>query len=226
MIKIFKVGGAVRDQLMGLKPKDIDYAVEADSYEEMRAYIAERGKIFLETPQYFTIRATIDNKPADYVLCRKESDYTDGRRPDKVEVGTILDDLSRRDFTVNAIAEREDGTLYDPFDGLTDLNYMVLRCVGSPYERFHEDSLRMLRALRFKITKGFKFHCSIDKCLYDLDLVNKLSNVSEERIREEMNRCFQFDTLRTLDCLYIYFELKNKIFERNLWIQTTLKSKG
>ncbi len=103
MVKIYLVGGSIRDQLLGLKSKDLDYAVEAGSYEEMRDYIKENGKIFLETPEYLTIRAHLKNgEPADFVLCRKDGEYSDGRRPDKVTPGTLYDDLARRDFTVNA----------------------------------------------------------------------------------------------------------------------------
>src|SRR5689334_19330699 len=99
-VKLYKVGGYVRDQVLGLKSKDIDYAVEAESYDAMKNHLIEKGaKIYLEQPQYFTIRGKLNDEDADFVLCRKEGKYSDGRRPDTVEIGTIYDDLARRDFT-------------------------------------------------------------------------------------------------------------------------------
>lgn len=189
---------------MGVRSKDIDYVVEAPSYEAMVAWIQERGSIFLEQPEYFTVRAHITGKqPADFVLARKEGKYTDGRRPDHVEAGTLLDDLSRRDFTVNAIAYNEETDEYiDPFDGRGDLQRNVLRCVGTARDRFSEDALRLLRALRFKITKGFELDTAVWECLHSSILADLLrDNVSTERKREELQRCFAHSTLDTLDAL-------------------------
>jgi tRNA nucleotidyltransferase (CCA-adding enzyme) len=95
-IEYFKVGGFVRDAILGVKSKDIDYAVQAPSYEAMAADIVARGgKIFYEKPEYLTIRAKMNGEDADFVLCRKEGAYSDARHPDKVEPGTIDDDLAR-----------------------------------------------------------------------------------------------------------------------------------
>jgi len=107
MIKLFEVGGHVRDGLLGIKSKDIDMAVEAPSWEAMREFVKHNTKkIFLEKEEFLTIRAMgHDGLPKDFVLCRKDGAYSDGRRPDTVEAGTIFDDLARRDFTVNAIAK-------------------------------------------------------------------------------------------------------------------------
>ena len=153
-IKFYQVGGSVRDDLLGFPSKDIDYSVEAPSFEAMKSEIVNRGgEIFLEKPEYLTIRANVPNMGAcDYVLCRKDGAYYDGRRPESVEIGTIRDDLARRDFTVNAMAINEDGELIDPHGGKVDLLHKTLRCVGNAHERFSEDYLRMLRAIRFCIT--------------------------------------------------------------------------
>src|SRR5687768_7510936 len=116
-IQFFQVGGSVRDELLGKQSKDIDYAVEAPSYGAMREAIVERGgEIFQENEAFLTVRAKVPTLGAcDYVLCRKDGTYDkDGRRPDFVEVGSLADDLARRDFTVNAMAKAEDGTLVDP----------------------------------------------------------------------------------------------------------------
>lgn len=225
MVKFYLVGGFVRDKLLGVKSKDRDYTCEAPSYEAMRQAILDRGgSIFLETPQYFTIRALVPEFGAsDFVLARKEGAYSDGRRPDKVEAGTLVDDLSRRDFTVNAMALDEQGKLIDPFGGELDLKANLLKCVGSPYVRFNEDSLRLLRAIRFHITKGFDFHWGVSECLRDEKVVSKLKNVSGERIREELLRCFKFDTKKTLDVLMNKFPLLMNCFPDGMWLMPTMK---
>ena len=226
-IQIYKVGGAVRDQFLGVKSKDIDFAVEAPSYEAMRDYIAERGKIFLEKPEFFTIRAKLNGEDADFVLCRKEHGYTDGRRPDLVTAGDIYDDLSRRDFTVNAIAIRvSDSEVFDPHSGVKDIHNRIIRCVGKAEDRFSEDSLRLLRAVRFAITKGFALDWDIQNALNDRFLVAKLKNVSKERIREELNRTMKFDTLNTLRMFERFPHLRDVVFaDDSLWFEATNKDR-
>lgn len=222
-IQIYKVGGAVRDQFLGVRSKDIDFAVEAKSFEHMREHIAARGKIFLEKSEYFTIRAKMDGVDADFVLCRKEHGYTDGRRPDSVTIGDIYDDLSRRDFTMNAIAVRvTDDEIIDPHNGVVDIEKRVVRCVGSAEDRFSEDSLRMIRAVRFAITKGFALDWPIHNALHDRHLLAKLENVSRERVREELNRCFKHDTLATMKMFERYFKLRDIVFaDPSVWLEAT-----
>lgn len=226
-VQIYKVGGAVRDEFLGVKSKDIDFAVEAPSYDAMREYIANRGKIFLEKPEFFTIRAKIDGEDADFVLCRKEHGYTDGRRPDLVTAGDIYDDLSRRDFTINAIAIRVgDGTVFDPHSGVRDIATRTIRCVGCAKDRFTEDSLRLLRAVRFSITKGFNLYNDIRVCLETPAMVAKLENVSKERIREELNRMMKFDTLATLKMFERFPALREVVFsDPELWLEATNKAR-
>lgn len=226
-IQIYKVGGAVRDQFLGVKNKDIDYAVEAPSYDAMRDYIAGNGKIFLEKPEFFTIRAKVNGEDADFVLCRKEHGYTDGRRPDSVSIGDIYDDLSRRDFAMNAIAIRaSDGEVIDPHNGVRDIEFGFIRCVGRAAHRFDEDSLRMIRAVRFAITKGFTLDAEIQFALDDRGLLHKLENVSKERIREELNRCFKHDTLATLKMFEKFARLRDVVFsDPALWLEATNKDR-
>lgn len=223
MVSLYKVGGCVRDEIMGLKPKDIDYAVEASSYEEMRDYIATKGHIYVEHPEFFTIRAKVNGDDADFVLCRKEGKYSDGRRPDTVEIGDIYDDLSRRDFTMNAIAKREDGLIIDPHMGRQDIQSRTIRCVGSAEARFDEDALRILRAMRFAVTKNFDIDGQIYKSMKDDKILAKLIWVSEERIRDELNKCFSYDTRFTLAWLENFPLMKNVIFSRNLRLEATMK---
>jgi tRNA nucleotidyltransferase (CCA-adding enzyme) len=225
-IKLYKVGGAVRDRFMGVKSKDIDYAVEAPSYQAMQDYISLKGRIFVETPEYFTIRAKVNGEDADFVLCRKDGAYSDGRRPDSVAMGDIYDDLARRDFTMNAIAIAEDGKVIDPYDGISDIVREQIKCVGNPVDRFTEDSLRILRAIRFAITKKFHLHSDIIYALRNVSIVDGLENVSQDRIREELNKCFKCDTLETLRYMEEFHLVREVVFSnKDMWLEATNKSR-
>jgi tRNA nucleotidyltransferase/poly(A) polymerase len=238
-VNIYLVGGAVREILRGndTKIKDWDFAVEAESFEQMRDWLALKGfEIYLETPQYFTIRARapkngfffagrdMSNLTFDFALCRTDGDYSDGRRPDSVKVGTIKTDLSRRDFTMNAIAMDASGTLIDPFDGEKDIRLQTIRCVGST-ERLREDSLRMLRALRFAVQLDFELSGEVIDFLYNSENADLLDNVSEDRIRDELTKMFKVDTLESLYYLTTYAWIKKKVFEGDLWLMPTVKGK-
>jgi tRNA nucleotidyltransferase (CCA-adding enzyme) len=224
MVKFYKVGGCVRDEIIGRNIKDIDFSVEASSYDEMRKEILRiGGTIYLETPKFLTIRANIPGiGTTDYVLCRKDGAYNDGRHPEKVEVGTIHDDLARRDFTMNAIA-KYNGTYIDPHGGIEDISNRIIRCVGSPEKRFTEDGLRILRAFRFAITLGFKLDVKICSFLQSSNLRSLLWGVSKERIREELFKMFRADSIssfRTLDGFGMWF-----LFEDDLWLKPTLEQR-
>ena len=214
-VKFYRVGGCVRDEILGQKSKDIDYSVVAPSFDAMRQEIVGRGgEVFLETPKYLTIRAKVPKLGAcDFVLCRKDGQYTDGRRPNDVEMGTLEDDLARRDFTMNAIAEDEDGNHIDPHDGRKDIASGIIKCVGKAEDRFAEDYLRLLRAFRFSITKEMELFTDVRVCLYDEKFVSGLKHVSVERIREEMFKAFMHDTHKTLLLLERYKALRDVLFE-------------
>ena len=230
-IKLFEVGGCVRDSIMGIPTKDIDFAVEASSFDAMREFLVNDGfKIFVETPHFLTIRAHFPkhhplhgHTTADFVLCRKERGSLDGRHPEHVEPGNIFDDLARRDFTVNAIA-RDLGTreLIDPHSGVTDIRERALRFVGDPQERIQEDALRVLRAIRFAVTKGFRItkETAYALCTFDLDL---LAAISTERIKDELEKCFRHNTIRTMGFLD-EFGLFQVLFGRDgIRLTTTMK---
>ncbi len=226
MIEYFLVGGAVRDEIMGKKSKDLDYTCEAPSYNAMRADIlAKGGTIFLEKPEFQTIRARLGKESADFVLARREGAYSDGRHPDRVEPGTILDDLARRDFSINAIAKKDDGTYIDPFDGIGDIQRRIIKCVGNPQDRFREDSLRMLRAIRFAITKDFIIDKSVCAVLRDVNAVDGLRTISGDRVREELGKCFKFNTLETLRLLESFWQIRDVVFTcfGNLWLRPTVE---
>jgi len=228
-VKIYQVGGSVRDELLGIKSKDIDYAVEAESYEVMRDYLIKEGyMIFLETPEYFTIRAKFPKShpnqklTVDFSLCRSDGHYSDQRRPDQVKVASLMDDLGRRDFTVNAIAKDISGELIDPYDGQKDLERRLLRAVGSAEDRIKEDPLRVVRAVRFAITKGFKFDSELEQVIHADWLPEMLGQVSIERVREELTKAMHHDTILTMELLTGFSrEFREAIFRDGLWLMPT-----
>jgi tRNA nucleotidyltransferase (CCA-adding enzyme) len=226
-IKFYLVGGAVRDELMGTRVNDFDYSVEAPSYEAMRAAIIERGgTIFLETPQYFTIRAKVPKfGAADFVLCRKEGAYTDGRRPDSVEIGTLYDDLARRDFTINAIAKNEEGNYIDFFGGIQDIRDGLIRCVGNPLERFTEDYLRIFRALRFSITKNMQIGHNTQLAIENIVGGSNpwINSISVERIYEELRKMFAANSMSSIRLLDKYHLLET-VLAAGIKLEPALKS--
>jgi tRNA nucleotidyltransferase/poly(A) polymerase len=231
-IKFYKVGGAVRDLVMGLQPKDIDFAVEAPSFAAMRAEIlALGGQIFLETEKMFTIRAKVPDLGAcDYVLCRKDGEYTDGRSPDSVTVGTIFDDLARRDFTMNAMAIdiTDTGGLVDPFGGRADICARVIRCVGNPLSRFAEDKLRIFRAVRFAVCKEMAIEQQTSNAMFQLghDLNDGFNAVSTERIREELFKMFSHDSYASFNLLFeVFGGLGEIVRSRGIWFKPTIGGK-
>ena len=209
-VRLFEVGGCVRDRILGIPTKDIDFSVEAESFDAMREFLLVNGyTIFVETPHFLTIRAHFPKDhpehgrtTADFVLCRQDGASLDGRRPESVTPGTIFDDLARRDFTVNAMAIALDtGEFLDPHNGRSDLDMMMLRFVGDPHERIREDALRILRAVRFMVTKGFKPTPDTWRAMGELSSAELLVSVSTERIKEELEKCFRRDTILTMQLL-------------------------
>jgi len=207
-IKMFRVGGCVRDEILGKKSKDIDYSVEAPSFEIMITHLKEMGvEIWKEFPEYFTARGKLRGEAVDFVLCRKDGAYRDNRRPDSVEIGTLFDDLARRDFTMNAIAiDDETGKYIDPFDGEMHLRAGLIEVVGS-IDRLREDPLRIMRALRFSSTHGFTMSERVrDFIKYEFHL---LGNISRERIKDEMNKMFEHD----IDMAFAFMRDWDFVFE-------------
>jgi tRNA nucleotidyltransferase/poly(A) polymerase len=242
MFKFYEVGGKIRDEILGLQSKDVDYvAVPSDvllekykSAHEMFVVLEtfllnQKFEIFLSTPDCFTVRAKFpkDHKyqgVADFVMARKEIGYVEGTRTPIVVPGTLKDDLERRDFTVNAMAKGDDGKIIDLFDGMNDLKRMVLITPLPPEQTFNDDPLRVLRAVRFAITKGFSLKF-LDYYINNYDYENKMGVVSTERIREELLKCFKHDTMGTLDMLNDYPTLKRYIFENKLmWLKPTMEN--
>lgn len=178
----YAVGGCVRDTLLSQVPHDWDLCTSARPEEMMEFF---RGEHVVETGlKHGTLTVVLDHIPYEITTFRTDGSYTDHRHPDSVTfVEDVSGDLSRRDFTVNAMAYSPHTGLVDLFGGQEDLDRGVIRCVGVPEERFREDALRILRALRFAAVFDFAIDPETEKALRLL--APSLSNVAAERIREE-----------------------------------------
>lgn len=177
------VGGCVRDTILGDHIHDIDIATSA--------YPSEIKSLFKRTVdtgiQHGTVMVLDHGTGYEITTFRTESGYQDFRRPDKVTfVRSLADDLKRRDFTINALVLRENGEVIDLFDGLGDLQQRVIRAVGDPDQRFHEDALRMMRAVRFASKLDFAIE---SQTLHGIaDNAQLLAKIAVERIQVEMEK--------------------------------------
>jgi tRNA nucleotidyltransferase/poly(A) polymerase len=243
MPKLFKVGGCVRDEILGLESKDIDFTFVVDDTQQnvedgfasMEKWLRDEGfQIFLSTPDCFTIRAKFPlnhqhtGLVADFVMARKEVGYFPGTRRPILVLGTLEDDLIRRDFTLNAMAVDEDGNLIDLFGGKEDLTKGLLRTPLPARQTMMDDPLRFLRALRFSITKKFSIDDAIIFAMRQPDILEKLEHVvSSERIREEVFKMMKADTVRTLELFREIEEIipgfTALVFGRGLWLKPTFE---
>lgn len=182
--KAYLVGGAVRDMLMGKEPHDWDVTTDATPEQVMSIF----RKVIPTGIAHGTVTVHFMKNEIEVTTFRTESDYSDGRHPDKVEyTGNIEEDLSRRDFTINAIASYlGDGTITDPFHGRDDIKRKVIRTVGNPLERFSEDGLRPVRAVRFSAQLGFEIERETLKAISKPEILKKTSGISLERFRDEL----------------------------------------
>lgn len=243
MSQIYKVGGCVRDKLLGVDSKDIDFTFVLDDlnmsvddgFVKMYKWLSDEGfQIFLSTPEMFTIRAKFPlnhiytGLVADFVMARKEIGYTEGTRRPVLELGTLEDDLIRRDFTLNAMAEDIDGNIIDLFDGQWALENRLLITPRDARITMLDDPLRLLRAFRFSITKGFTISPRVwETCFMD-SVVDKLEQVvSGERIREEVFKMFKHDTIKTLDLIGEINRINPRIVEimfgKGMWLKPTFE---
>ena len=178
----YVVGGAVRDFLMGKTPHDYDLTSDA-----LPSQISDVFKDFYQEhsgEKHGTIRVIIDHKPIEITTFRCDEGYTDYRRPDNVEfVKDVYIDSKRRDFSINAFYYSE-GHIYDFHEGLEDLNNKVIKTIGNPSARFHEDALRILRAIRFSAKLGYEIESKTKTAL--LDCKEELNLIAKERILIEL----------------------------------------
>ncbi len=192
----YAVGGCVRDCLLGKNPDDWDICTSATPDEIKEVFSGQR---LIETGlKHGTLTLILEHKPYEITTFRTESGYSDSRRPDKVSfVKNVGEDLARRDFTVNAMAYNLQNGLVDLYGGKEDLENKIIRCVGNPFERFLEDALRIMRAIRFSAVLGFKIEENTKAAINELS--DTLLNIAVERINVEFTK-----TLLADDCCRLY----------------------
>lgn len=181
--RAYLVGGCVRDMIIGVAPNDWDICTSALPEEVMAVFPASRPTGL----KHGTVTVVIGSHSVEVTTFRTDGAYSDHRRPDSISFVTDLTaDLSRRDFTMNAVALSPDGLTVDPFGGIEDIRLGIVRCVGEPELRFEEDALRMFRALRFAARLGFTI---------DIDTYSAISakaplaaSLAAERVRDELEK--------------------------------------
>jgi poly(A) polymerase len=187
---LFLVGGSVRDRLLRRISTDMDFATDATP-PETESILSEpwphgvHVAIYKIGEKFGTIGAIVDGRRVEITTYRGES-YHDSRKPEVEFINSLREDLSRRDFTINAMAMSVDGKIVDPFGGKSDLVGRYIRAVGSPAERFREDPLRMLRAVRFACQLGFEIERETYAAM--IRSARSLQKISWERRAEEMNK--------------------------------------
>ncbi len=179
----YAVGGCVRDSILGKEPEDWDITTSAKP-EEVK-------KIFYRTIDtgilHGTVTVMLEKEGYEVTTYRIDGEYEDNRHPKEVEfTANLTEDLKRRDFTINAMAYNTEDGMVDIFGGLKDIKDGIIRCVGSARDRFDEDALRILRAIRFSAQLGFEIE--EETLVAIIEKKEHLKNISAERIREELNK--------------------------------------
>lgn len=217
----YVVGGAVRDTLLGNIVNDYDITTNA--------LPEETSKIFKNYPvietgiKHGTVTVIIDHEPFEITTYRVESEYLDNRHPSKVSfTSSLKDDLSRRDFTINALAMDYNGNIIDYYDGISDLDKKKVKCVGNPINRFEEDGLRILRALRFSAKLDFDIDEETKEAIHSQKYLIK--NISVERIQKELNGLLGSKHINRIELIFREFfdlfvliipELNNLMINQN-----------
>lgn len=179
----FAVGGCVRDSVLGRKPEDWDITTSARP-EEVKAIFSRTVDTGLE---HGTVTVLKNGSGYEVTTYRIDGEYRDARHPDSVTFTSNLnEDLKRRDFTINAMAYSHETGIVDPFGGLSDLEAGIIRCVGRPEDRFSEDALRILRAIRFSAQLGFSIEEQTMAAI--IALAPNLIHVSRERVQVELTK--------------------------------------
>ena len=196
----YVVGGCVRDSILGRQPGDYDIATNA--LPNRVSEIFGPKKTMPTGIKYGTVTVIVDGETFEVTTYRIDLNYSDGRRPDEVVfTSSVNQELARRDFTINAMAYNHRVGLIDLFKGVQDIKNRIIRCVGNPYERFNEDALRMMRAVRFAAQLGFE----IEKNTLHAIFINKdlLAKVSSERIMAELNKILLSDNPAKVEILFL-----------------------
>lgn len=228
----YVVGGCVRDSLLGKEPHDWDICTNALP-DQMKQCFADYHVI--ETGlQHGTLTVMVDNIGYEITTFRTDGDYSDHRHPDSVQfVDSLHMDLQRRDFTINAMAADINGKIIDYVNGEQDLVRRIIRCVGNAKERFQEDPLRILRAMRFESVFGFVTEGSTEKAMRECR--HLLSFISPERINAELSKMLMgnpyFPLLSYPDIISVFipevencidFEQNNPHHDKTVWAHTVV----
>ena len=201
--KAYIVGGCVRDSIMNRFPHDWDICTSARPEQMLEVF---KGYRVIETGlQHGTVTVVIDGEQYECTSFRIDGTYSDNRRPDSVTfIDDLTEDLRRRDFTINAMAYNDEEGLIDPFDGMGDIKRGIIKCVGNAADRFNEDALRILRAIRFAAQLDFAIekNTSFELCRQR----ESLANISAERITNEFNKIVISDRFAgmLINCLRIF----------------------
>ncbi len=193
----YAVGGCIRDSILGRTPQDWDITTSArpSQVKELFSRTIDTGI------QHGTVTVMADHEGFEVTTYRIDGEYQDARHPKEVIfTGNLIEDLKRRDFTINAMAYNQENGLIDAFDGLGDMERKVIRCVGDPKERFTEDALRMLRAVRFGAQLGFSIEENTRAAIGAL--AQNLKKISAERIQAELVKLLVSDHPEEVRTLY------------------------
>ena len=207
-IDAYLVGGCVRDSLLGKEPKDWDICTAA--LPEQVITLFEDEKVILTGLKHGTVTVLIGGMPIEITTYRVDGEYEDNRRPKEVFfTDSLREDLSRRDFTINALAYHPDKGVIDYFDGIGDLERGLIRCVGDAASRYQEDGLRIMRAVRFACVLNFQFEEQTEQAIKTYSYL--LRNIAKERIQVEFDKiltsswaAYGLETLARLNC-FPYF---------------------
>ena len=188
----YLVGGAVRDTILGKTASDWDLTTNAKPQDVIRMF----RRVIPTGIAHGTVTVHFMKKEIEVTTYRCDGKYSDGRHPDEIQFASnIEDDLSRRDFTINAIASSlKDGSVIDPFSGESDIKAKTIRTVGKAYDRFMEDGLRPIRAVRFSSQLGFEIEEETLKAIENPDVQKKIASVSIERFRDELSKILKSPT--------------------------------
>ena len=179
----YAVGGCIRDSILGREPNDWDVTTSATP-EQVKALFRRTVDTGI---QHGTVTVMLDKEGFEVTTYRIDGEYEDSRHPKEVIfTPNLVEDLKRRDFTINAMAYNDEAGLVDIFDGMGDINKGIIRCVGDPMERFTEDALRILRAIRFSAQLGYSIEENTKAAI--TRLAPNLRNISAERIQVELTK--------------------------------------
>lgn len=212
----YAVGGCVRDSILGRTPDDWDITTSA-----VPGQIKSFFKRTVDTGiKHGTVTVLINRTGYEVTTYRIDGEYKDGRHPESVEFSVrLIDDLKRRDFTINAMAYNDSDGLVDEFDGIGDLKRGVVRCVGNAEERFTEDALRMMRAIRFSAQLGFEIDADTFSAIEEM--ASNIVKVSMERVQAELVK-----TLLSDNPDYVKLYAETGLFKEILpWVYSVLTGK-